>query len=107
MRPIRIYLSGPITGIDDYMERFLETEARVKRQWNEVLNPAKVGKMLPVLGHSEYMTIDLAMLKICDVILLMKGWQQSKGCMEEYEFAKEHGIMIVEESNEDEESESV
>lgn len=107
MRPIRIYLSGPITGTNDYIERFLAAEQKAKRSWNDIVNPAKIDKMLPELTHEEYMSIDLVLLNLCDAILMMKGWEQSEGCMQEYKFAKEHQIMILGEEIEEEENESM
>lgn len=107
MRPARIYLSGPITGSNDYIERFLAVEQKTKRPWNDVVNPAKIDKMLPELTHQEYMIVDLALLRLCDAILMMEGWQQSNGCRQEYDFAKEHGILILEECDEIETNESL
>ena len=42
MRDNRVYISGPITGIDDYMERFSNAEKELKEQGLSVVNPAKV-----------------------------------------------------------------
>ena len=42
-----IYISGPITGISDYMERFEKAEKELIENGYSVINPAKVNAMLP------------------------------------------------------------
>lgn len=43
----KIYISGPITGIDDYMGRFSNAEKELKEQGFSVVNPAKVLSQMP------------------------------------------------------------
>ena len=43
----KIYLSGPITGTDDYTERFQKAEKELTRSGFSVVNPASVNSMLP------------------------------------------------------------
>ena len=42
-----IYISGPITGTPDYMERFEKAEKELTENGYSVINPAKVNAMLP------------------------------------------------------------
>ena len=44
---MKIYISGAITGIDDYMERFAKAEKKLTEQGYSVVNPAKVNAQLP------------------------------------------------------------
>lgn len=44
---MRVYTSGPITGIDEYMQHFEEAERRLTGQGYIVVNPAKVNSMVP------------------------------------------------------------
>ena len=46
----RLYLSGKITGTDDYMLRFAAAEKRFERDY-EIINPAKTSATLPELRH--------------------------------------------------------
>ena len=92
---MKVYISGPITGTADYMERFQRVEDRMAAAGIVAINPARVNAQLPeTLMHDEYMKTSLAMLDICEGIYMMKGWQQSKGCRIEFEHAYEHGIAI-------------
>lgn len=47
MRDNRVYISGSITGTDDYMERFSKAEKELEAQGFGVINPAKVNAQLP------------------------------------------------------------
>lgn len=42
MRDNRVYISGLVTGIDDYMERFSNAEKELKEQGFSVVNPKGV-----------------------------------------------------------------
>lgn len=93
---MRIYLSGPITGTEDYMERFAAAESELSEFDMAVVNPAKVNGQLPKeTTYSEYMEMSIAMLKQCDAIYMLEGWRKSNGAMVEFEYAYEHGIAIL------------
>lgn len=44
---MRIYISGPITKDKDYYKKFLMAEAKLTADGHEVINPAKVGLLMP------------------------------------------------------------
>lgn len=93
---MRIYLSGPITGTQDYVERFLEAEQKFQKVPRlQVVNPAAVSSMLPSdYSHSEYMKVMLKILETCDFMYQLEGWEGSNGCMQEFEAANRLGIKI-------------
>ena len=100
VKKIRIYISGPITGTTDYMERFEEAEKRLNGANAEysVINPAKVNSNMPKdTTHEEYMKMSICMLSMCFAIYMLKGWQKSPGACEEHLYALKHGIAILEE----------
>ncbi len=86
-----VYISGGITGVADYKERFAAAEKRLKEKGYTVLNPA----VLPTgLTHEAYMQICLPMLRVADAIYLLKEWQESPGATEEFFAAREDGKTI-------------
>ncbi len=95
MRKKRVYISGRISNTEDYLARFATCETRLKSKGYEVINPAKVCSELPQLEWQEYMRVCLAMLKLCDVLYMMKGWVLSDGAWVEYNKATEWGIKII------------
>ena len=86
----KCYISGPITGTEDYMERFAEAEKRLSKEFYSVINPTKVNAQLPEndTTYQEYMKMSLTMLEMCDYIYMMNGWQSSIGACLEYQYAK-------------------
>lgn len=87
---MKIYLSGPISGIENYKENFAaaEREAREKlSDWEpEIFNPANI--ILPKdATHEDYMKICMQKLADCDTIYMLNGWQESRGACREYGYA--------------------
>lgn len=95
----RCYISGPITGTEDYLKRFAEYEKRLKTVMScTFMNPAKILFEMPEdTTCTEYMDMCETMLKMCDRIFLMSGWEHSKGARFEREYALMHGLTIYEE----------
>lgn len=81
---MKIFISGQITGIENYWERFNEAEERLTSSGHLVLNPAN----LPVgFDGSDYMLIAYAMIEVCDAVLMLEGWNNSQGARTEHEKA--------------------
>lgn len=96
-KKIRVYISGPITGTTDYMERFEAAEKRLNGEYS-VINPAKVNSNMPEdTTHEEYMKMSICMLSMCDAIFMLNGWEDSIGACEENIYALKNGIRIFRE----------
>ena len=92
---MRVYISGAITGTDDYMERFAKAEKELTEQGYSVVNPAKVNAQLPEdTTYEEYMKMCFCMLDMCDSIYLLKGFEKSCGANRElgYAMAKKKAV---------------
>lgn len=95
---MRIYISGPITKDKNHYEKFLKAENRLKEEGHEVINPARVGRLLPTsFEHKDYMDIDFALIQKCDAIYLLKGWRASIGAVNEVSFARQRDMKILHE----------
>lgn len=89
----KIYISGKITGTTDYIQRFERAEKALSKYI--VINPAKVNAQLPKeTTWEEYMKMSMCMLKMCNAIYMLKGWEDSKGAELEHEFAKSKNYKI-------------
>lgn len=100
---MKVYISGPITGTTDYLERFRKAERKLYAAGHSVMNPARVNLNMPVgTTHQEYMKMAICMLGMCDAIFLLDGWAQSAGCNEEVAYALQHKIIITYEAKNEE-----
>ena len=93
---MRIYLSGKITGknMQQNIEKFTDTQARLEALGHDVINPARFGAVLPRLKHAEYVKIGEECLKICDKIFMLDNYRESKKATEELYLAHNIGKEI-------------
>lgn len=94
---MKVYLSGAITGNDNWREEFELAHHRVARAGFAVINPALIGDQLEkALGrrpdYTEYMRADLVQLMQCDLIFFVNYWRDSRGAKIEAEVAAACGI---------------
>jgi hypothetical protein len=90
----KIYIAGPMTGIPDYNRpAFNEYAAKLVTQGHTVLNPATLPDGLE---QSEYMDICLAMVRACDELHALTGWQESAGATVEIHYARKIGKTVNE-----------
>ena len=98
---MRIYLSGKITGLDkeDYTKQFARAEAFYKTGGFDVVNPVTIGeeilKQNPSATWEDFMAEDLKALRTCTHIVLLEGWEESKGAKMEKAEAEKLGLEIM------------
>lgn len=94
---MKVYISGPITGIPEYesLVAFGEVEDRLARAGFTPINPRRTSSW--GLTWETYMQI--AQTILCsgevDAMVLLKGWEKSKGACIEKIWADANGIQIV------------
>lgn len=95
---MRIYLSGPITGVGNYREQFQAAAEKLREEgFSDIVNPAELCEVLPATASwDDYMRIDLELLEMCEVIVLLPGWQASLGSQREYGYAMAKDMLIWE-----------
>lgn len=94
---ISVYISGPITGTVDYMERFKEAEEKLRKAGYDPVNPAEINSHLPEdTSWETYMGQSLKLLCNCDAIYLMRNWIQSRGAKIEQMVAQAMDKEVVE-----------
>lgn len=89
----KIYIAGPVTGIgDEWRKPFNKREAELlKTKGNIVMNPA----WFPVgLTENCYMEICFALIRECNKIEVLPGWESSLGTKAEIAYANKLDIPI-------------
>ena len=83
-----IYICGPITGVENAKENFKEIHDFLEPICLTVLNPFcfKIYKKNP--KWKDYMKICLLNLLNSDLIIVLPGWEKSKGASFEVKTAK-------------------
>ena len=96
---MKIYISGPITGTDDYRERFSAAEQIINANGDGdivAVNPVKETADIPDGSSWEtYMKACMKILADCDAIYMLDGWSGSRGARLEYLVAMELGLREV------------
>ena len=102
-RNAKVYISGPMTGLprEEYLRRFREAEKQLRANgWTNIVNPINVWAcrwpwLYRLLGYRLVLWYDIQLLKTCDRIYLMEGWEKSKGCQKELDVALNENLMIA------------
>lgn len=90
-----VYLSGRITGNDNYLNEFACAERFLKQMGYIVLNPAEILKDLGELSYEQCLQICYRLLDIADIIFMVSGWNTSKIANAQLTYAKSLGKRIM------------
>jgi len=93
------YLSGKITGDENYILKFVAYETRIRKDFGKikVINPIYVRPFLGIKKWIFYMIPAIFNVLKSDKIYLLPDWQESKGARMERFFAKlfHKGIYLI------------
>ena len=93
---MKVYISGAITGTNDYMARFAAAEKHLTSIGHKVFNPARINSQLPDgTSYEEYMNVSLCLLDMCSAIYMLDGWNESRGANREYGYAVAKGKILM------------
>lgn len=91
---MKIYLSGPMTGLPDLnFPEFNKWESILRQAGYEVVNPATLNPD-PDTPWEKCMRDDIKALCDCDGLALLDGWEGSKGAHLELHVAHRIGLKI-------------
>ncbi|WP_256580834.1 MULTISPECIES: DUF4406 domain-containing protein [unclassified Pseudomonas] len=94
-RANRVYVAGPMTGIEDFnYPAFNAAAEQLRAQGYEVENPADHG-IVEGAQWADYMAYDLTRLGLCGIIALLPDWEKSQGACLEVLIAERLGMTVV------------
>ena len=96
-----VYIAGPYRSktISGVVQNIRNAEKIALKYWKlgyAVICPHKNTSLLD--GYCDdkiWLEGDLEILKRCDIIVMMKNWQQSTGAINEYNFARINNIEVI------------
>ena len=93
---MKIYIAGKITGLDraQVIQKFEAAEKELQEKGHKTFIPSVLPAYQEV-SHEDYLHICFSIIDVCDAIYLLSDWEQSKGALLEYEYAKEHEKKIL------------
>ena len=108
-RVSRVYIAGPMTGmIDLNFPAFHAAAAEYRKRGAFVINPAEINGGDTEIAQTEKMSAeqyqahwikcmkrDIAALLTCDTIVMLPGWQGSRGASLENRIARDLGLTIT------------
>jgi len=74
------YVAGPMTGYPDWNQpAFMDMAARLRAVGHQVINPAELHEASSEVPWDWYLRRDLAELVKCSQVVMLQGWERSKG----------------------------
>lgn len=83
---MKLYVCGPITGIENYKESFKKAQCTLMRAGYDIVNPCELNSALD--PWQACMKKDIPAMLSCDGIALLPGWENSKGAKLELHIAQ-------------------
>ena len=87
---MRVYIAGPMTGYKNFNKKAFFKAARMIKSMDAI--PVHTASLPGGLAYEEYLEKSLDLLEGCDAICLLRGWEESKGALMEYGYAKSRGL---------------
>ena len=109
LRPgMTVYVSGKMRGVPDYNRwSFGHWARRLNEAGFKAVNPMEIGDSIaspeeidasPELVE-KVLEADIAALRKCDAIFMLRGWETSEGARKELGVALEMGVPVVQEQD--------
>ena len=90
-----IYISGKITGDENYRKKFRDYELLIWRHGDIIHNPIDFTPFLWVKNWYCYMISCLWHLASCSHIYMLPDWKQSKGARIERKISMFFGLKVI------------
>ncbi len=94
-KPKLVYISGPMKGYDYFnYPAFNAASAKLQDEGYIVLNPASNFEGVRNLAKETYMKHDFSHVLQADLLVVLKGWEESKGARSEVVVAQLCGLQV-------------
>lgn len=90
----KIYIAGPVTGVEGYEETFAKSADALRARGYEPVNPVAPG-IVEGWTYRDYINRGFQMLMECDGILMLPGYMDSKGAALELHYALAVGMELI------------
>lgn len=93
-----IFISGKITGDDNYVEKFNKAKEKLKKLYPDysIISPTDID--LIDVNYEKCLNITLNLVENCDIIYLLNDWFDSYGAKQEAIAAKYNDLEFLFES---------
>lgn len=92
----KVYIAGPMSGRPEFnYPAFHEEAERLRSLGHEVKSPAELGMESSGYGWRECMRRALQLLLDCDIVVVLPGWQDSRGASLEVKIAESLGMRVI------------
>ena len=95
---MKIYMSSMVIRDPNYIENINKTYLRLVNEYPDaqIFSPVDIMSTFPDgLSYEEIMDFCMYILSKCDVIYMLKGWEDSKGANREYGYALGRDMIII------------
>lgn len=82
---MKIYISGPMTGYPD--NNYPAFEYALQQFAGDAISPHNIHEDATDLSWAGYMRRDIAAMMKCDSIVMLAGWERSRGAHLEHDLA--------------------
>lgn len=88
-----VFISGKITGDDNYTDKFIDKGFKLLSQGYKVLNPVLC--VPKTLDYEKQMNMCFNMIDLADIVYFLKDYKESQGAMREWHYAMAKNKSII------------
>lgn len=93
---MKLYLSGPMTGIKDWnYPAFNEATKRLREQGHDVFNPAENDNGSSGKSREFYLRLDVKAVASAEAVAVLPGWERSEGANLEVHIARHLAMPVL------------